>query len=156
MPRSNALRERDAPDTCACAHLCVIEHDHAAQDPEQVLQAGSVLQILTLLQTSTDKQHTDSAHEHDCNNTAASAALQRHKQLGYHLSTLLWPAWCYSQCHTTALLSTAMSRQKAALQALGCRATYAHRNASMACCAASCCVPVLCCVMLCAMLCCSP
>jgi hypothetical protein len=32
------------------AHLCVIEHDHAAHYPEQVLQAGSVLQILALLE----------------------------------------------------------------------------------------------------------
>lgn len=38
------------PQLLAHTHLRVVEHDDAAHEPEHVVQAGQVLQVLTLLQ----------------------------------------------------------------------------------------------------------
>jgi hypothetical protein len=65
-------------------HLRVIQHDHAAQDPEQVLQAGGILQVLTLLQNT--QQHAAHVTQQ---NRAAQAWSTGNYEGGWLANTML-------------------------------------------------------------------
>jgi hypothetical protein len=51
-------------------HLCVVEHDDATHEPEHVVQAGRVLQVLTLLRSQL--QQTRQQNNEDCVSMLAS------------------------------------------------------------------------------------
>jgi hypothetical protein len=61
-PKGSRCTQRGS---CGCdTHLRVIEHDHAAQDPEQMLQAGCILQVLTLLHNTQNSTEHHAAQQH--------------------------------------------------------------------------------------------
>jgi len=48
-------------------HLRVIQHHHAAHNPEQMLQARNLLQVLTLLHGHRAAEHRGAQHQHIIN-----------------------------------------------------------------------------------------